>query len=395
MFLNLSLEGRTPVYHHGSALVCWGEVMAHRYIVGRTGQGKSSLIKQLIIDDMKAGHAVCFIDPHGTDTDDLLFHVPKKRLKDTVLFDLSDTQYVFQWNPLAESDNVSLTSTTLANAVKTSAGFAGSSTAQMSMFLEAIFTTLIQNNLPLSDALTLLDNPSKTDSLILKRQVLKSFWDKYEKKTDRDRDAANNSTYNKFFGLLIDERMEQLFSGTRSNIQMSDIVRDKIFFVRLAQGQLGVERVSLVGSILLSVIHLACLRRSPETPFHLYIDEVHNFAAPTITEMLSGLRKFNVSVTVAHQNIDQLSPDLFSSLMGNVAHRHIFNVSPEDALRFQTMLKANALHENLDELPPYRYRTFPWLPTDSDQSTFPLENPNLTMPEKIRRHTRNNYCRPR
>ena len=215
------------------------------------------------------------------------------------------------------------------------------------------------------------------------------------KKTEKDKELWNSSTYNKLYALLLDTRMQLLFGTSKGLFSVSDAVKDKVLFIRLPQGQLGIGKVRLIGSLLLTQIQLACLKRDTTVPFHLYIDEVHSFASSTIAEMLSGLRKFNVHITVAHQYVEQLDKSLFSSLMGNCDERMVFKISREDADLFQDRLGRYASHFNLDELEPYCYRLYPHHPVDNDFKVEPLSEPTAqNMVERIKIHTHRNYCRP-
>ncbi len=366
--------------------------MGHQYIIGSSGSGKSTLLKTNIIADMKAGHAVCFIDPHGEDIDDLMQYVPRARLKDTILFDPTDPTHYITWNPLAEVDNHPLMATSLSDTIKDAWGYHGQTTPVLDMYLYFTVLSLIENGLSFFDSLAMLTSKHFRAEQSFS-PVLNTFWDNFGEMTPKEQRDSTASTLNKLFVLFGDPRLKRLLSSHKGQFSMSDAVKDKILFVRLPQGQLGLSKVSLIGSVLLSSMHLACLRRDPTVPFNLYIDEVHHFAPSTLSEMLSGLRKFNVSLTVAHQYIEQLERPFFASLMGNATKRHIFKVSPEDADRFQERLGRYGSHFNLDELEPHQYRTFPWHQSRTDSLTVPLSNPNLTMPEKILKQTRRNYCR--
>jgi len=349
-------------------------------------------MKQQIIADIHAGHAVCFIDPHGDDIDDLLQHVPKSRLKDTIIFDPTDPTHYITWNPLSEVDNQPLMATALSDTIKDAWGYHGQTTPVMDMYLYFTVLSLIQNNLSFFDSLAVLTDKEFRAGLSFS-PVLETFWDNFSAMTPKEQRDSTASTLNKLFVLFGDPRLQRLLSSRKGQFTMSDTVKDKILFVRLPQGQLGLSKVSLIGSVLLSSIHLACLRRDPTIPFSLYIDEVHHFSASTLSEMLSGLRKFNVSLTVAHQYVEQLDRSFFAALMGNATQRHIFTVSPEDAVRFQERLTQYSSFENLDELKPHTYRTFPWHRSRTDSLTVPLADPNLKMPGKVITQTRRNYCK--
>ena len=360
--------------------------MAHTYILGASGSGKSTLLKNRALQNIRAGHGVCFIDPHGDDIDELMAHIPRRRVKDTVLFDPTDDHYLI-WNPLAHTANYPLTATSLTDAIKDAWGYHGMTTPVMEMYLYFTIATLIENNASFYTSLQLLTQ----FRLPVKDTTLRIFWDNFEAMTPKERREQTSSTLNKLFTLFADPRLRRLLSTSESRIDMADIVRDKIFLIRLPQGQLGLSKVSLLGSILLSLIHVACLSRTGP-PFHIYVDEFHHFSHSTLAEMLSGLRKFNVHITLAHQFIAQLDRQLFGSLMGNCATRHVFRVSPEDARQFQECKKNGPIC--LHELETFSYRTFPWQNRDHDQKAVPLPTPQSpNMPKRIRNHTHQNYCR--
>lgn len=366
--------------------------MAHNYLIGGSGTGKSSLIKKMILEDINAGFGVCFIDPHGHDIDELIGHIPKDRIKDTILFDPTDPTNFISWNPLQESDNTPLTATVIADTIKDAWGYHGMTTPVMDMFLYFTVYTLIENNLSFYASLSLLTDKDFRLKLSFKNVTVKQFWDMFNAMTAKEQREATASTLNKLFILFGDDRLRRILDTTKGRFSVSDTVANKILLVRLPQGELGISKVSLIGSLLLSQIHLACLKRDPSIPYCIYIDEVHSFTASTISEMLSGLRKFNVHITVAHQYVKQLDRELFDSLMSNCNYRHVFRISPEDALRFQERMGRNG-DVNLDELGNFVYRTFPWHNIDLDRDVVPLGGiPRPSNLRRIKNNTHTLYC---
>ncbi|WP_350151351.1 type IV secretion system DNA-binding domain-containing protein [Nitrosomonas sp.] len=366
--------------------------MAHFYVIGGSGVGKSSLIKHKILEDINDGFGVCFIDPHGHDIDELIGHIPKDRIKDTILFDPTDPTHCISWNPLQESNNQPLTATVIADTIKDAWGYHGMTTPVMDMFLYFTVFTLLENNLSFYQSLSLLTDKDYRSKLSFNNLTVKQFWDMFNAMTDKEQREATASTLNKLFILFGDDRLRRIFDTTKGRFSVSEIVKDKIILVRLPQGQLGMSKVSLIGSLLLSQIHLACLKRDPSIPYCIYIDEVHSFTASTISEMLSGLRKFNVHITVAHQYVKQLDRELFDSLMSNCNYKQVFRVSPEDALRFQERMGRNG-DINLDELGNFIYRTFPWHNIDLDKDTEPLGDiPRPSNLRRIKNNTHTLYC---
>lgn len=367
--------------------------MAHEYIIGGSGTGKSSLMKNKILDDIHSGFGVCFIDPHGDDIDEVIKHIPKNRIKDTILFDPTDPDYYISWNPLQETASRPLLATILSDTIKDAWGYHGMTTPVMDMFLYFTIFTLLENNLSFYKSLSLLTDKDYRSGLSYTDETVKQFWDMFSRMSDKEQRDMTTSTLNKLFTLFGDARIRRILDTNKGRFNVSQAVSDKILLVRLPQGQLGMSKVSLIGSLLLSQIHLACMKRDTTVPYCIYIDEVHSFTASTLAEMLAGLRKFNVHLTVAHQYVAQLDQELFNSLMSNCHYRHIFRVSPEDAIRFQERFGRNG-DINLDQLKDFRYRTFPWHNMDLDQETKPLDiTERPSTPRRIKNNTHTLYCR--
>ena len=371
--------------------------MAHRYIIGQSGTGKSTLIKELILNDIAAGHAVMFIDPHGHDIDDLLPYIPRRRVKDTVLFDPLAAP-VLSWNPLTETTDIPLTATALSDAIKDAWGYHGFTTPVMDMYLYFSIATLMDTGCTLFDSLKLFTDSDYRTQLTdtVTDTVLKDFWLWYSGLSQKEQREQASSTLNKLHVLFADPAIRQLLSQTNGRFRLTDFIKDKVLLVRLPQGQLGQSKTRLLGSILLALTHTLALSRSPDPPLSLYVDECHLFAPSTLAELLSGSRKFGVSLTVAHQYINQLDSQLFAALMGNATARSVFRVSPEDAVRFQQRLGRNAAHFDLDELRDFTYRPFPFDSRSGDRTVSPTNrkaDPNTT--HRIRTNTERNYSRPR
>ncbi len=107
----------------------------------------------------------------------------------------------------------------------------------------------------------------------------------------------------------------------------------KIFIARLAQGELGIQKSSLIGALLISALHTAALqRRDDRTPFHVTVDEFHNFGLG-FNEMLSGIRKFGVTLTLCHQFLGQVPDDLAEAMIGTIGATLAFQLGGNDAER--------------------------------------------------------------
>lgn len=331
--------------------------MAHTYILGQSGSGKSTLLKQYILEAIKAGHGVFFLDPHGHDTDELLQYIPKQYRKNTILFDPSREEVV-GFNPL--SDNSPLAISVLMDAIKDAWGYGEMPTPTMDMYLFFSLTVLAESHQTLADLPRFLtDKNYRSDCLsFVSDSVVLDFWNVFEAMTPKEKRDQISSTLNKALMLIADTRVRKMLSETKTSFELSDVVTDKIFFARLPQGQLSKSRVSVLGSVLLSLIHQACLARDNTTPFHIFIDECHLFAPSVVKEMLSGIRKFNVELYLSHQYIDQLDRDYYAAIIGNASTQIVFRTSQDDAKRLIDRL-GRGKPDYFTDLDDFTFRYFP------------------------------------
>lgn len=327
-------------------------------------------MKQWIIDAINDNHAVCYIDPHGHDTDDLLRYIPAKRRRHTIVFD--PTRYSIPWNPL-QTDNVPLTASVMAEAIKIAWGYGAASTPRMDgMIFNSLFA-LMEADQGLFGLYLLLTSSSYRAEITnkVKDPVIKHFWLWFDGLPRKEQHQQAESTINKIQLLMADPRIRAI-AGRRTAFSITDQVRDGILFVRLPQGELGVQKSGLVGSLLLTQIHQAALARNTTIPFELYIDEVHNFADASIREMLSGIRKTNTTLTLCHQYSDQTTRALWASIRAN-CESYAFRTSFSDRQSFPEMRPQEIQPY---ELANYKYWYFsdsrPTLETTSPVSYEPL-----------------------
>lgn len=294
--------------------------------------GKSTQMLRDITEKISAGSGIFVVDPHGDLIDDLLSHIPAKRRNDVILFD--PTQYHIGFNPLANVENPELVSDTILYAFKDIWRFAGMSTAVFDDVVEHTIRALLQvPNSTLLGMSYMLTSKQYREYVLSKgdNPYVAEYWRVFNDMSAKDQREETRSTRNKVNTFLLDSRMRRTFGQSKPSFTMSDILKDKIFLCRLPQGQLGSEKARLVGMLLLAQLHIACLGRTDRTPFHIFIDEVHLFQGHALMEMLSGVRKFGVSLSIAHQYLDQLDRELQSAVIGNIADRNIFKVSHADA----------------------------------------------------------------
>jgi hypothetical protein len=360
--------------------------MAHTYILGQSGTGKSTLLKQIIIDRIHAGHGVFYLDPHGHDTNELLSYIPRSRRKDVVLFDPS-REDVLAFNPLEDRTNISLSVSILLDTIKDAWGYADVPTPVMDMYLYFSLAALAEAKQTLLGLPYILSNETYRTAILrdVRDKVIRDFWLSFSAMSPKEQRDQVASTLNKALMLIADPRVRRTLALNQSSFQCADVVKDKIFFACLPQGQLSIGRTRLLGSVLLSLMHQACLSRDTTVPFHFVLDECHIWSSTVVREMLSGIRKFNVALTLAHQYIDQLDPTYYSAITGNCAEQIVFRTSMDDAARLERRFDAGGklgVKWEFDQLPDFRARQFPFSQTTPDLHIAPLSGPSYPRSER-------------
>ena len=315
---------------------------SHTWVLGKTGYGKSTALENWAIEDILNGDGVAFFDPHGDSIDTILLHIPPERQNDVVLFDLSDRNYPIGLNVLhgvSEIDRPFVASSIVDTFKSIWADSWGPQLEQLlyngvAALIEVPDGTLVGLKYLLTSA-----RYRKEVLTFVTDSVIRDFW-----KTDfeihmpeREQRQRTLSTLNKIGALISDPRVRNVIGQPVSTLRLSTILeQNQILLVKLPQGKLGIQKAALVGALLMGQLHLAGLARCSVKPFHIYADEAHHFGTRSLEEMLSGIRKRHISLTLAHQYVDQLSPTLKSALLGTVGTVVAFRLGARDALELQS-----------------------------------------------------------
>jgi hypothetical protein len=333
---------------------------SHTWVLGKTGVGKSTSLVRWAIDDILAGHGIAFFDPHGDAAEEILKHIPPSRREDVIYFNPFELSIGFNIFDTIPEERQGFVASSLVDTFKSVWGYGSIATPTLDQFLY-------------NGARALIDYPGGTlfhlkfllTSASFRKRVLKNvrdpviadFWrtDFETHMPEREQRERTLSTLNKIGALISDPALRASISQSRSRLDFRKMMdSSKIFIACLPQGQLGLEKSSLVGSLLMSQLHLAALTRSSERrPFHVYADECHLFAPSTLCEMLSGIRKFGVSLVLAHQYLDQLPDSLRSALLGTVGTVVAFRIGVLDAELLEPEFRLTNDDYSLCELPPF------------------------------------------
>jgi len=313
----------------------------HVYSVGKTGTGKSTLIANMAIDDLKKGRGLAVIDPHGDLCETLLDYIPRNRINDTVYFNPADKEFPIKINPLEVQNREEaelVTSGLMAIFTKI---WADVWSARMEYILRNSFLTLTEApNSTLDDVLKLLSNKSYRNQVVqkIKSPALKQFWfDEYDKMPDRLQKEAIAPIQNKVGQFTTSPLVRSVIDSPRSSIHIDQIMNEgKILLVNLSQGRLGEDNAALLGAMLITKMQLAAMHRVdvPEESrrdFYLYVDEFQNFATNSFIKILSEARKYRLNIMLANQYMAQIPPEVQKAILGNAGTIISFTVGAEDA----------------------------------------------------------------
>lgn len=333
----------------------------HTYILGASGSGKSTALKRFALEDISRGEGVVFFDFHGEDIDELLQHIPPKQCERIVLFDPSTIRpapiNIFATVPEEKRGLVAMSVLDLFRAI---AKYPPElSTPNFDLFV--LYTTLALLEMPdatMLDMKLMLTSPDHRERVLVHvtDPIVRHFWEHdFLLIPEKDRYEKISSVLNKLSLIIADKRIRHVVSYPQSVIDLAAVRRQRqVLLVRLPQSQFGLEGSRILGRIIFT--HLYAVALGGDTPLHVYVDEVHNLEGPVLSEMLSGIRKKQVSLTVAHQYLDQLTPETQNAVLGNCGTKLIFRCSLEDELTLSRAFPGNNMLFDLFELPRFRAR---------------------------------------
>ncbi len=322
--------------------------LRHFYTVGQTGTGKTTLLKNMIAQDIQSGDGVCMIDPHGSDIQDVLSIVPPERYEDVIYFDPAYTARPMGLNMLEYDARFPEQKTFVVNEMLS----IFNKLFDMKVAGGPMFEQYFRNSVML-----VLEDPTSGNTLLDVSRVLASksfrdlkiancknpivvqFWKEIAEKAGGESSLANIVPYitSKFDVFLQNDIMRPVVAQEKSSFNFREIMdQKKILLVNLSKGRLGDINANLIGLILVGKILMAALSRVDSLgtelpPFYLYIDEFQNITTDSISTILSEARKYKLSINIAHQFIKQLDEKIKDSVFGNVGSMAIFRVGSEDA----------------------------------------------------------------
>ncbi len=343
--------------------------LRHAYVIGQTGTGKTGLIKNMIIQDIKNGEGVAFIDPHGNDIEDVLACIPPERMQDVIYFDPAYTARPMGLNMLEYDRSKPEMKTFVVDEVY---GIFRKLYADVPEAFGPMFEQYYRNAVQLvvedpDTGSTFVEIPrvfADTAFRNLKlshcnNPIIVQFWRKIAEQAQGDPSLENVAPYitSKFDVFLTNDIMRPIVSQEKSAFNFREIMdKKKIFLANLSKGRLGDRNTALLGLILVSKFLQAAFSRVDTRGdllpvFYLYIDEFQNFATPSIATILSEARKYKLSLTIAHQFIAQLEEDIRDAVIGNVGTKASFRIGTQDAEFLEKQFTPIFTAQDLENLP--------------------------------------------
>ncbi len=317
----------------------------HMYVIGQTGTGKSEFLKFMAQQDIKNGHGVAFIDPHGDAVEDILQMIPPERMDDVIYFNPADLERPLGLNileaPRIEQRNL------IVNA------FIGllyklydpNNTGIMGPMLEravrnVMLTAMEEEGNSLVEVMRLLTDPEfqKQKIELIKDPMVKRYWtDEIANTSDFHKSEKLGYFVSKFDRFVTDSTMRNIIGQPHSAFDFRQVMDErKILLVNLSKGLIGEENSNFLGLILVPRLLIAAMSRADvvedqRPDFYLYVDEFQNFATEDFAQILSEARKYHLSLTVGNQFISQIEQKIRDAVFGNVGTLASFRIGTDDA----------------------------------------------------------------
>lgn len=320
----------------------------HVYIIGQTGTGKTTLMKNMVLEDIKAGKGVAVIDPHGDLIESIAGLVPQNRMEDVVVFDPGDLANPMGLNMLEYDFNKPEQKTFIVNEMQSIFNKLFSRETMGPMFEQYMRNALLLLMEDAKNEPTTLMDVSRvfTDDAFRKGKlsrcqnpVVKDFWEREALMAGGEGSLQNITPYitSKFGNFTSNDYVRPIISQPKSSLRFREMMDNgKILLINLSKGRIGDLNANLLGMIVVGKILMAALSRTDipqekRLDFNLYIDEFQNVTTDSISTILSEARKYRLNLVIAHQFIAQLEEKIRDAVFGNVGSMIVFRVGADDA----------------------------------------------------------------
>jgi len=319
--------------------------MRHIYIIGKTGTGKSEMLKDMVLQDIKAGKGVCFMDPHGDAVEDLLKLIPPERAEDVIYFNPSDTGRPMGMNLLEarSEDEKHFAATSVINLMYKL--FDPYKTGIVGPRFEhgvrnAMLTAMSVPGNTFVEVMRIMTDARYVQELLphVEDPIVRRYWtDQIAQTSDFHKSEVLDYTVSKFGRFVTNKLIRNIIGQSQSSFDMRKVMDEgKILLINLAKGPLGEENSNFLGLLLVPRILMAAMSRAnvpmeERRDFYFYVDEFQNFATPDFAVILSEARKYRLGLCVANQFIGQVEEEVKNAIFGNVGTKIAFRIGVTDA----------------------------------------------------------------
>jgi type IV secretory pathway TraG/TraD family ATPase VirD4 len=390
----------------------------HIYIVGKTGTGKTELLFNMAVQDIKRGYGMAFFDPHGETAERLLDFVSKKRINDVLYFNPADFDFptafnVFEKVPIERRH---LVSSFLVGIFRRIWSDVWSSRIEY-ILGNCILALLEEPNSTILGIHRILTDPEYRKKVIekLTDPMVKAFWlQEFPHYTQTQELDAVATIENKMGQIVYNPLIRNIFGQIKSKVSFQEILNQKkILIANLSRAKIGEDNSKILGSFLFLKLYLALLTRlglpaSQGEDFYLYLDEFQNFVSKAFASVLSEARKYKLNLILANQYLSQLeettpsgkSREVSDAIFGNVGTIISFRLGAEDAQFIEREFSPEFTAQEFVNLT--KYHIYLKLMVDGvvtrpfSAITFPpLETSKESFKEKIIKVVRERYATPR
>lgn len=335
----------------------------HMYVIGKTGMGKSTLLENMAIQDIRNGEGMAFIDPHGSTAERLLEYVPEHRLKDVVYFAPFDMDHPVAFNVMEDVgyDKRHLVVSGLITAFKKL--WVDAFSARMEYILSNTLLALLEypGATMLDVNRMLVEKPFRKKVVDnIQDTIVKKFWtEEFANYTDRYTQEATPAIQNKVGQFTSNPLIRNIIGQAKSSFDIRQLMDEKkILVINLSKGRVGEVNAALLGSMLVTKIYLAAMSRADVSAsvlaglpnFYFYVDEFQNFANESFADILSEARKYKLNLLIAHQYVEQMEEEVRDAVFGNVGTTVVFRVGPFDAEVLETVFAPQFTAQDLVNL---------------------------------------------